>query len=122
MASVYVKIPEPIGPLDRGRKYEDPLEEALRAQGAGRVTGGGQQLGVAPSGDRYVILHCGVDVDLKEVPGGLGMLRRELQRIGAPPGTELQYKVDGRDLKDVLSAEGWQSDQPRTTKDPGRGA
>ena len=120
MPFVYVKIPEPIGPIDRGRKYEDPLEAALHAQGAGRVTGGGQQLGVAPSGDRYVVVHCGIDVDLNEVPRGLELLRSELQRIGAPPGTELHYEVEKRGLKDVLTDAGWQPDQPRAVKDSGR--
>lgn len=32
-------------PLDRGEVFEDPLEEILKASGAGTVTGGGTMLG-----------------------------------------------------------------------------
>ena len=42
---VYVKIQDAVGPLDRGDKYEDGLQEALREQQLGEITGGGSQLG-----------------------------------------------------------------------------
>ncbi len=51
----YVLIPEPMGPMDRGEKYEDPLSDALGE--LGEVTGGGSQLG---EGD--TIAFCGLDV------------------------------------------------------------
>lgn len=42
---VYIRIPENIGPLDRGDKYENPIIDALNESALGRCTGGGQQLG-----------------------------------------------------------------------------
>jgi len=39
----YVLIPESLGPIDRGEKYEDPLIDALGE--LGQVTGGGSQMG-----------------------------------------------------------------------------
>src|SRR4051812_47724375 len=41
---VFAKILDPIGPMERGEKYERPMDQALEAQGFGRVTGGGTQL------------------------------------------------------------------------------
>ena len=39
---IFVKIPESIGPIDRGEKYEDPLIEFLKErERLGEVTGGG---------------------------------------------------------------------------------
>ncbi|MFY9560352.1 MAG: hypothetical protein WAQ52_08980 [Terriglobales bacterium] len=39
----YIRIPESLGPLARGEKYEGPLGKALGE--LGEVTGGGSQLG-----------------------------------------------------------------------------
>ena len=41
---VVARLWEPIQPLDRGDRYEDPLDAALSAAGWGEVTGGGSQL------------------------------------------------------------------------------
>jgi len=38
---VYAKMWEAIQPLDRGERYEDPLQAALEAGGLGEVSGGG---------------------------------------------------------------------------------
>ena len=63
---VYVRIPEPLGPFERGDKYEDPIETALARANLGEVTGGGQQLG-----ERKTIAYCGIDVVLKDRARGL---------------------------------------------------
>jgi hypothetical protein len=41
---VIVRIPEHIEPMDRGDRYEDPLDAKLKESGLGEVTGGGSQL------------------------------------------------------------------------------
>ena len=33
---VYVMIPDPMGPLERGEKYEDKLDPLLQARGCGQ--------------------------------------------------------------------------------------
>src|SRR4051812_43271545 len=76
---VFVRIPEPLGPFDRGDKYEDPLASALADARLGEVTGGGQQLG-----DGNSIVYCGVDVVLTDWVRGLELLRQTLRQLGAP--------------------------------------
>ena len=76
----YVLIPEPLGPVDRGAKYEDPLNDALGE--LGRVAGGGSQ-----TGPGNTIAFCGVDVVVNDRDRGLRIIRECLRSCGAPPGT-----------------------------------
>jgi hypothetical protein len=39
----YVRIPGNVEPLERGARFEDPLEAALQESGLGSVEGGGSQ-------------------------------------------------------------------------------
>lgn len=82
---VYIRIPEPLHPLEREDKYEAPLTAALTEAGLGEVTGGGQQLGEDDS-----IEYCGVDVILSDRTRGLAFLRQELRRQGAPVETVIE--------------------------------
>jgi hypothetical protein len=118
---IYVKIPESLGPIDRGTKYEDPLDDRLRTGGLGEITGGGSQLGdEGPDGSR-AIEFCGIDVDLTELERGLALLRDVLVELAAPTGTELHYEDDGVKLQDELSAKGWLLRRPRSFLHPGFG-
>jgi hypothetical protein len=81
----YVRIPENIGPLDRGDRYEDPLQEVLVAAELGEVTGGGSQLG---EGD--TIAYCGLDVVVTDRDRGLAAIRETMQRLGAPRTTVIE--------------------------------
>jgi len=92
---VFVRIPEAIGPLDRGEKYEDPLEQALESTGLGSVTGGGEMLSAPDGKGRREIEYCGIDVDLFDPELGPELLRTELKRLEAPRGTVLEYELDG---------------------------
>jgi hypothetical protein len=82
---LYIRIPEPLYPEERGRRYEEPLGEALAEARLGRVTGGGQQLGEGNS-----VVYCGVDVVLRERVRGLEVLRQVLRQLGAPAGTVIE--------------------------------
>ena len=42
---VFVKIPESIMPIERGKKYEDPIDAAMTRASLGSVSGGGTQMG-----------------------------------------------------------------------------
>ena len=115
---VYAKIPESIGPIDRGAKYEDPIAAKLQAQRFGEITGGGSQLGdERPDGTRP-IEFCGIDFELENLERGLSLLRTEFQALGAPDGTELHYEMDGQALQDELHGSGWRLRQPRTFRHP----
>jgi hypothetical protein len=81
----YVRIPAAIGPIDRGRLYEDPLDEALAAEGLGSVSGGGTQLGADGS-----IVFCGIDVDVTDRDRGLACILRVMRELGAPEGTVVE--------------------------------
>ena len=88
---VFVKIPESIFPVERGEKYEDPLDRALQAAGVGEVTGGGSQMSEADEEGNRSIEWIGIDVDLTVFDRGMAVLKEELARLGAPEGTVLEF-------------------------------
>jgi hypothetical protein len=90
---IFVKIQDQVSPLERGSKYEDPLHAALQAARLGEVTGGGTMMNKDKS-----IAWVGVDVDLYDVERGIPFLIAKLREFGVPPGTVLEYKVDGRQI------------------------
>ena len=79
----YIRIPESLGPVRRGEKYEDPLREDLGE--LGEVTGGGSQLG---AGD--IIEYCGIDVLVNDRDHGLKAIRKSLRSSGAPADTVIE--------------------------------
>lgn len=84
--SLYVKIPEAILPVERGEKYDGPLDETLSRHGLGNVTGGGSMLKANKSID-----YVGVDVAVKDLQKSLPLIAAKLREIGAPWGTVIQY-------------------------------
>ncbi|MFH5805787.1 hypothetical protein [Alienimonas sp. DA493] len=82
----YVLIREPLGPIDRGEKYEDPLNAALGE--LGDVVGGGSQLG---EGD--AVAFCGLDVVVNDRERGLQKIRQSLRACGAPADTVIEEYV-----------------------------
>lgn len=118
---IYIKIPESVGPLDRGSKYEDPLDLRLTEAGVGNVSGGGSQLGdERPDGTR-LIEFCGIDVDTSDLSRALDVVRRELLGLKAPEGTQIHYTQRGIRLQDELRPTGWLVAQPRSFLHPGFG-
>ena len=88
---VYAKILDQVGPIDRGEKYEDPLQEVLDAEALGEITGGGTMQ--EKSGK---ILFVGIDIELTDLERGIPLIARKLHELGAPPGSTLEYEVDGK--------------------------
>lgn len=82
----YILIREPLKPVDRGAKYEEPLIEALGE--LGELTGGGSQMG---EGGR--IEFCGLDVVVNDRDRGLKVIRQCLRSCGAPPNTVIEEYV-----------------------------
>ena len=82
----YVLLREPLGPLDRGEKYEDPLAAALGE--LGEVTGGGSQMG---EGD--TIQYCGLDVVVNDREHGLRVIRECLRTCGAASDTVIEEYI-----------------------------
>lgn len=72
-------------PLDRGARYEDPLDDFLKARGLGEVVGGGSQL--AASGE---IEYCEIEIRAPDPSEDtLAFIVRALEALGAPKGSQL---------------------------------
>ena len=92
---VFVKVPESIMPIERGEKYEDPLDAALKQEKLGEVTGGGSQLSEPDAEGRRTVEWVGLDVELTELERGIPFLKKQLLRLGAPAGTTLEFQRAG---------------------------
>ena len=84
---VTIHIPGAIGPVDRGRLFEDPLGAALQGEGVGKVGDSGTQMGVVDG--KYVVAGCDIHVTLDDVERGLTVIRRVLTAAGAPAATTI---------------------------------
>jgi len=94
---VFIKILDSVMPIERGEKYEDPLDEALKSAGLGEVTGGGSQLGSPKPDGSASIAWVGVDVELTDIEHGVPFLVAELKKLGAPKGSTIEYSVGDKD-------------------------
>jgi hypothetical protein len=75
-------------PIDRG-EFEDPLDEFLKEQNLGEVTGGGTQLADEPAGIEY----CDVEIMLKEPSeANISAVIQSLESLGAPKGSKLHLQ------------------------------
>jgi len=118
---VYVFLPESLGPINRGEKYEDPIIEELERLGIGEVTGGGSSLGdERPDGTR-LIEFCGIDVDTDDPVATRVALRALLPKLGCLAGTQLHFTVSGKPLQDEYDGESWTLENDRTMLHPGFG-
>jgi hypothetical protein len=78
-----------IEPMDRGERYEDPLETALGAAGVGTVTGGGSQLNEVGG-----IEFADIEIELANLDGAVQIVIDSLERSGAPQGSEILSGAD----------------------------
>jgi hypothetical protein len=99
---IYIRIPGDIDPEDRWEKFAHPLQQALEKDDLGEVTGGGTQFSEPDENGEDFVEFCGIDVDVYDAAKGLPLLRRELIRLQAPPGTMLLYELDGCKWEDPV--------------------
>jgi len=90
-----VRIPGHIEPLERGERFEDPLDAALQTARLGEVTGGGTQLSEPDADGCCRILFCEIEVNLTDLGESLPIVRQELSRLQVPAGTTLHYEMNG---------------------------
>src|SRR5439155_1627512 len=83
---VIARLYEPIQPIDRGTRYEDPLQAALGARALGVVTGGGSAL--TREGE---IAYVQRDLSVANVGAALDVAKQVLEQAGAPRGSELRF-------------------------------
>jgi len=92
---VLARLYEHIEPIDRGDRYEDPLQATLEKMGIGRVTGGGSQLN-----ELGEIAYADVEIELANIDEAVGIVAEALEIAGAPQGSELIQASDGRMLRE----------------------
>ncbi len=95
--SVCAEIMEPILPMARGRKYEEPLDQALVAAKLGVVTGGGTQMGKDGG-----IAWVEIVMALADLDGALQFTRQQLRKLGAPPGSTLVFRVGDQQVREEI--------------------
>ena len=118
---IYVYLPESLGPVDRGKRYEDPIDDELQLRSLGYVSGGGSSLSDELPDGRREIVHCGIDVDTNDVAGARELLREQLVSLGCPVGTQLHYREGETPLQDEYDGSDWVLANPRTMMHPGFG-
>ncbi len=91
---VLARVYEHIEPIDRGERYEDPLQAALEQAEIGRVTGGGSQLNELGG-----IAYADVEIELANLDEALRVVTNALEKAGAPQGSELRDAADDRILR-----------------------
>jgi hypothetical protein len=92
---ILARFYEHIEPIDRGERYEDPLQASLETVKAGSVTGGGSQLNELGG-----IEYADVEIELADPDKALSMVADTLEAAGAPQGSELIDASDGRVLRE----------------------
>ncbi|HEX5220677.1 MAG TPA: hypothetical protein VFZ59_13985 [Verrucomicrobiae bacterium] len=90
---VFAKIMDPIDPLVRGEKYEDPLQATLEQKGLGEITGGGTQMD-----KNKRIEWIGIDMQIANLDTALELVRERLLELGAPKGSVLEFKRGNQEL------------------------
>lgn len=81
-------------PIDRGERFEDPLEEVLTQVRLGHVTGGGTQM--LPS---HEVEHCDLEIELTNLsPETLQTIVQALEAFGAPKGSRLHLGEDRKPI------------------------
>ena len=77
---------EYIMPMERGDRYEDPLDEALSQHDLGGVSGGGSQLS-----DDCGIEFVDIEITLNDLERGIPVIVATLEANGAPKGSRLRH-------------------------------
>ena len=82
-----VTIPGNIQPLERGARFADPLDQALKAAALGEIGDEGTQMGVVDG--RLGVVAADVEVHVSDLDRGLTLVRQVLKAAGAPPATTI---------------------------------
>jgi hypothetical protein len=87
--NITVRIPGHIEPMDRGERYEDPLNVKLQEAQLGEVVGGGSQLD-----EQFAIQSIDLEVCVADIDVALTMISKVLEECGAPKGSKLIFERD----------------------------
>jgi hypothetical protein len=80
-----IHIPGDVEPMERGERFEDPLDKALRKAGkVGKCVGGGTAFEMEPE---FRITGCDIEVEVADLARAMPVIRDTLVAASAPPGT-----------------------------------
>jgi len=82
--TIIARLYEHVEPLDRGTRYEDPLDAVLRQANLGEVTGGGSQLG-----ELGEIEFADIEIRVENLDDALPVIVKSLEESGAAAGSQL---------------------------------
>ncbi len=85
--AVTARMYENIEPMDRGSRYEDPLQAELEKSQTGQVTGGGSLL--SKLGE---IEFVELEIELADLDESLELVTSALEKAGAPQGSVLMLE------------------------------
>jgi hypothetical protein len=89
-----IHIPGPIEPLERGERFEDPLDEALSRRGKlGQCVGGGTAMDAS-----FTVTGCDIEVEVTDVAKALPVIRACLESAKAPAETIVSHPETERTL------------------------
>ena len=91
---VIARLNDRAQPLDRGSLYEDPLDDLLKSERMGTVTGGGTQLG-----EDNEIVFCDVEIQVTApLEQATPLICSTLESLGAPIGSKLIVESDNSEV------------------------
>jgi hypothetical protein len=85
--SLTITIPGDVSPVERGKRFADPLDHALRAERLGQLGDEGTQMGLVDG--RSVVVAAEIEVTVTDLDRSLAVIRRVLRAAGAPPATTI---------------------------------
>lgn len=88
-----IKISDPIKPLERWQKYEEPIASVLGEQKLGMVSGGGTK-----TDKNGVIEYCDIGLEVIDLKKAIPLIVGALRKAGAPAGTEIKDDRTGKVL------------------------
>jgi hypothetical protein len=84
-----IHIPGDVEPMERGDRFEDPLDKALRKAGkVGKCVGGGTAFETEPE---FRITGCDIEVEAADLARAMPIIRDTLVAATAPPGTTVTH-------------------------------
>jgi hypothetical protein len=79
-----IHLPASLEPLERGEKFEDPLDAALKKGRLGKCVGGETAFVTEPA---FRITGCDIELEVRDLDKARAIIQRVLKAGGAPVGT-----------------------------------
>lgn len=93
--SVTAELNHKLMPLERGERYEDPLQQQLEKHGFGNTDGGGTM--TSKSGE---IEYIDIELRLSKPDESIPFVIKRLESYGAPKGSKLIF-ITGRQRREI---------------------